>query len=308
MGRIIDGHVHIRPAHLKGTFDKRFDVKVEGFGKAVFPDGRIFRFMPPFFADSVFDADTLIETMDERNVEKAIILQSLFIEINEDVAQAAAKYPDRLKGAMIVDPNEPDAVRQLCEWNDAGLDILKFEMNPVLGFGCEKYRVRFASDQVTELLDEAEARNMTVAIDPNVPGGPGYQPEQIRQQIREHPHLRFVLCHLGFATYQTMHDPDRKAIWKEMIDLAGYDNVWVDVSAMPDLFKEEGWPYPTALQLLKEVIDKYGASKPIFGSDIPGTLSNASYSQMIDMFTRCEGISDSNLDRLFCLNAIDAYY
>ena len=308
MNRLIDGHVHIRPGHLKGSKDKRFDVNIEGCGKAVFANGRIFRFMPPFFAESAFEADTLIETMDERGVEKAVILQSLFIEINEDIAQAVGKYPDRLKCAMIVDPNEKDAGKQLFYWNDRGLDILKFEMNPVLGFGCPEYFVSFDSPQVTRLLDAAQERNMTVTIDPNVQGGPGYQPEGIKKQIVSHPDTRFVICHLGFARYAMLQDEDAMKQWREMIDLAGFDNVWIDVSAMPDLFKEEGWPYPTPLKMLRDLIDRYGAGKPIFGSDIPGTMANASYSQMIEMFSSRAELTESEKDRLFCLNAIDAYF
>ena len=246
MNKLIDAHVHIRPGHLKGSKDKRFDVWVEGHGKAVFADGHIFRFMPPFFADSAFEAETLIEMMDERQVDKAVILQSLFIEINEDVAQAVKKYPDRLKGAMIVDPNEPDAVDRLLYWNDRGLDILKFEMNPVLGFGSDAYRVMFDSPQVTELFDAAAKRSMTVTVDPNVPGGPGYQSEGLEQQIRRHPDLRFVICHMGFMRQELTGDSAAVASWRKMTGLAEYENVWIDVSAMPDLFREEGWPYPTA--------------------------------------------------------------
>ena len=305
---LVDGHVHIRPGHLKGRKDKRFDVWVEGCGKARFADGRIFRFMPPFFSDSAFEADTLIETMDERSVDKAIILQSLFIEINEDVALAVGKYPDRLKGAMIVEPYAEDAVDQLIFWKNRGLDILKFEMNPLLGYGSEQYRVQFDSPQVSDLLDAAAKRGITVTIDPNVPGGPGYQSAGIEQQIISHPDLRFVICHLGFVRYDTLSDPAAMKLWREMINLARYDNVWIDVSAMPDLFKEEGWPYPTALKLTKELMEQFGSSKPIFGSDIPGTLSNASYAQMIDMFRERAGISDSDLDRVFCQNAEAAYY
>ena len=308
MSTLIDGHVHIRPGHLKGSKDKRFDVRIEGCGKAVFADGSVFRFMPPFFAESAFEADTLIETMDERGVDRAVILQSLFIEINEDVAQAVRKYPDRLKGAMIIEPDLQDAPDRLRYWNDRGLDILKFEMNPKLGFGSEEYRVMFDSPQVTSLLDAAAERNMTVTIDPNVPGGPGYQPAGVEKQIVLHPHLRFVICHLGFANTGMYQDPAALAAWREMISLARYENVWIDISAMPDLFKTEGWPYPTALKLVRELIGQFGSSKPIFGSDIPGTLSNASYAQMIDMFRERAGISDSDLDRVFCQNAEAAYY
>ena len=76
---------------------------------------------------------------------------------------------------------------------------------------------------------------------------------------------------------------------------------------MPDFFDSEGWPYPTALKLLKEAKDTVGAEKLIWGTDISGTLNRAAYPQMIEMFYRADCLEEKELDQLFYQNARDAY-
>ena len=93
---------------------------------------------------------------------------------------------------------------------------------------------------------------------------------------------------------------------ERMADLAKLPNCWLDVSAMPDFFGEEGWPYPTALELLRRVRDRVGVRKLIWGSDIPGTLCSAAYPQMMEMFRRSD-LSPAELEALFCRNAPEAY-
>ena len=97
-----------------------------------------------------------------------------------------------------------------------------------------------------------------------------------------------------------------RARWREMISLGQRENVYFDLAAMPDFFDEEGWPFPTALELFRQVKETVGIEKLVWGSDIPSTLCRATYPQMIEMFRRT-GLSDAELDRLFYTNALAAY-
>lgn len=310
MRKIIDGHVHIIPKHILGKTDPALGTKCEKFGIFVYENGEICRRVPPIFEDSSYTTECLLATLDQFEVEQAVILQSFTFRINEDVAQAVAKYPDRLKGAMVIDPREADAVDQVRYWHRRGLTIMKFEMSTVQGFSHPKAypTMRFDAPDVMALFDEAEKLGITVAVDPSPAFGNGYQVDALRTAIQAHPKLKFVICHLGFAMPDYLTDPSKKAEWERMCALAGYDNVWMDVAAMCDLFLEEGYPFRGCFGLLNEFISRYGDTKVIWGSDVPGSFNSATYREMVDMFEKEAGLSEQTKNRLFYQNALEAYY
>ena len=76
MRKIIDAHVHIVPAHLLGKIDRRFNVTIEAYGIKRFADGSVYQFMPDYLPESCFATDTLLKSMDNMGIEKAVIMQS----------------------------------------------------------------------------------------------------------------------------------------------------------------------------------------------------------------------------------------
>lgn len=302
MRKIIDAHVHITPAAALGKFNPRFNTRNLLYGYQSMGNGG-FQTMPCYIHDSQFSDDTLIHMMDVYGVEKAVILQSLMAEQNADVAAAILKYPERLAGAMVLEP-VAGWREALDYWYSRGMHIIKFEMRAYTDPNCYP-NARYDDPQMTAFFDEAERRGMTVTIDPAPIDFPVYQPEAFAKAVRSHPGVHFVLCHLGYPS--PLDQAGCRERWSEMIDAACQPNCWIDISAMPDMFDAEGWPYPTALQLLKEVRGRCGVEKLIWGSDITGTLNRATYPQMIDMYTKRSGWTEQDLERLFYQNAKEAY-
>lgn len=303
--KIFDAHVHIMPEHLLGKVDP-LGIEWSEFGEWIFDGEMVVHRMPPYFEKSCFSADALIATMNFYGIEKAAIMQSYMFEINEDIAEAIKKYPDRLIGAMTIDPREEDVTEQIRNWKNRGVTILKFEMK---GYTHPKAYpdMKFNSPDMKKVLDTAEELGMTVTIDTSNVGGSGYQVEELDQAISSHPALRFVICHFGFAEAALLKDETKYNRWKEMCALARYSNVWIDISAMPDLFIEDGYPFKNALKLFEEFVKDYGSKKAIWGSDIPGTFNSATYKEMIDMYEKDENLSDECKKNLFYYNAVDAY-
>lgn len=308
--KIIDAHAHIRPARLCGKTDHPLKVTMEPCGRAVLENGTVYQILPPYFTDSRFDPEALIGTMDAFGIEKSILMQSFAFKMNEEIAAAVSQYPDRFAGAMVVDPRDEDAAEQVRKWHKRGLSVIKFEMSNILGFTHDNAYPDFEFDNpdVLAILKEAEKLGITVVIDPNVPGSKGYQVEKIGKIVKMMPQLKVVICHLGFMTLSALDQPGTVSRWKEMLALAGYDNVWFDISALPDLFLDEGYPFKSGLKLVEEFIREYGEEKAIWGSDLPGTLSSATCRQMIEMFEKDENLSDSAKNRLFYDNAVAAYF
>lgn len=302
MKRFIDAHVHITPAAALGTKNERFGTEVMPYGYLKMGEEGFYT-MPPYIHDSQFTEDTLVKLMDVYGVEKAVILQSLMSPQNEAVAKAVEKYPDRLAGAMIIEP-VGGWEEQMEYWYGRGLRAIKFEMRAYTNPAAWP-DISYTDPRMLKLFEKAQKLGLTVTIDPAPVDFPVYEPEKLFEAIRKFPALHFVLCHMAYP--QPLDTPELETRWEQMLTVAALPNCFLDVSAMPDFFDAEGWPYPTALKLLKKAKEVAGAQKLIWGTDISGTLNRATYVQMMEMFYRADCLNEEELDGLFYRNAKRAY-
>lgn len=302
MRKRIDAHVHITPETCLGRKNERFGTENLPYGRLKMGDGG-FQTMPCYIHDSQFTSDTLINMMDLYGVERAVLLQSLMNPLNPEITQAVHKYPDRLVGAMIVEPKEgwQQEMRRLAE---EGLRVIKFEMRAFTNPNCYP-DARYDDPMMTALFDEAEKLGLTITIDPAPINFPVYNPDALATAIERHPNAHFVLCHLGYPL--PLETAEQREKWHKMVSVGKYKNCWVDISAMPDLFDAEGWPYPTAQDLIQQVKQEIGADKLIWGSDITGTLNRATYPQMMQILERDKRFTEEELDKIFYDNAVAAY-
>jgi predicted TIM-barrel fold metal-dependent hydrolase len=309
MGKI-DGHVHIVPAGVKGRFDERFKVRVEPYGIKRFVDGSVYQFMPDYMADSCFEAETLIQCMDNQGIERAVVLQSICLSFNEEVVKAVRRYPVRLAGAMVIEPRDPGCLKEMEYWRQQGLTVMKLEMSTGLGYSHPNLYPGFKLDsELGHLIwRKAAETGITVTIDSGPIDSPGYQVEALQRIILQYRDLKMVICHLGFPEINLDKKAKRYHRWEQMLSLAKYEKVWFDISAIAALFNQEGYPYQSAITYLRELIDKYGADKPIWGSDIPGTWVFATYPQMVEMWEKSPLLNDKEKVRIFKENAIKAYF
>ena len=299
--RIIDAHVHLSPPSALGRGEERLGSRLERNGWRRTAEGG-FPAMPPYLTDSCFTAEGLIALMDANGVEAAVIQQTPLSPQNEETARAVERYPDRLSGAMLLEPRE--SWREEMEyWYGRGLRGVKLEMRSLT----EKTMypgLRYTDSRMLALFARAGEMGLTVTIDPAPTDYAVYDPEALRAALEACPRTRFVLCHLAYP--RPLDSLESREKWERMADLAGLPNCWLDVSAMPDFFGEEGWPYPSALELLGRARDRVGIRKLIWGSDIPGTLCAAAYPQLIEMFRRAE-LTPAEREALFSRNAPEAY-
>ncbi len=302
MAFTVDGHVHIVPREQLGKENPRFGTVLKEYGYQDKPGGG-FHIMPPYIKDSCFDADMLVHLMDVYEVDKAVILQSLMSPVGDAIAGALACYPERLAGAMNVEP--VDGWRQqMAAWKEKGLTAVKFEMRAYTDKVCYP-DIRYNDRRMMDIFEEAGRLDLTVTIDPAPVNFPVYQPDAFLEAVSSFPDVRFVLCHLGYP--KPVDTPEERSKWEKMILAAARPNCWIDLSAIPDLFDAEGWPYPSAMDLLSYVKDRTGADKLIWGTDIPGTLQRATYPQMKEMFRRSGCLSGADLEKVMGQNAREAY-
>lgn len=284
MTKIIDAHVHI----------DRFKEK----------PGPDFDFFHPPMAEIV--VDEIVRHMDEEGVEKAVILQHPNGAMNDEVSNALTQYPDRFKGAMILEFDDERCLAQMEENYKKGLTVIKLEM-----FGTTMYYpdIKLDSKLLQKVYAKAQKLGIVIAIDPFRIGMSGYQPEALHRMIPAYPNLKFVICHMGFPFANSHTEPGKKEVYKRMLALAEYDNVWFDATAMPDMYAGiEVYPYPSALQLIRDFIDTYGVNKVLFGSDLPEELNQEDYHHLIAMFKDSALFSEHEKACILYENANSVYF
>ena len=298
---IVDCHVHIVPPSALGGGEVRLGSRLEKNGWRETAHGGFYA-LPPYLTESCFSAEALIALMDAWGVEAAVIQQSPLAPQNEETAQAVAAWPDRRAGAMLLEPRQGWR-EEMDYWHSRGLNSVKLEMRSLTEETMYP-GLRYTRERMLALFRRAGELGLTVTIDPAPTDYAVYDPEALGEAIAACPDTRFVLCHLAYP--RPVDTVEGREKWRRMAALGKEKNCWLDVSAMPDVFGEEGWPYPTALSLLGEVKGEIGGDKLLWGSDIPGTLCSAAYPQMLDMFRRA-GFSAGELEALFRENAREAY-
>lgn len=308
MRRMIDAHAHLRPAGIAGTVNRQFNVEYKKYGALTLNGTWTIQGMPEYCVDSEFTDDTLIHVMDAYGIERAVLMTaaSSDLEVNR---MAVEKYPDRLTAAMYV-MYEDDIDKQILEKYRQNFRVIKFETSTVLGYTHPSMypNFKFNSGIMKKAYHVCAAKNIPIAIDPGKPFSPGYQVEELDEAIREFSDVHFIICHLGVPEYPHTDGSPDDIRWRQMLDLAKYPNVWFDVCAMPNLFKEEEYPYATAMKYVREFADRYGKEKIIWGTDVPTTYVNCTFRQMINVFERCPLFTEEEKDLLFYDNAVRAYF
>jgi predicted TIM-barrel fold metal-dependent hydrolase len=189
---------------------------------------------------------------------------------NEYLAQVARQYADRLSWCCCVDPTEPGAADEVekCvkEWGAVGVG----ELNPIQW-------AAYANDPRTYPVYEV-CQALDVPIVLHV-GGTSHMDTHVRMKYGDvlavddvaidFPHLRIVICHLGYPKYEDASFLVQK-----------HENVFADISYLPSVSGLErtiisrhlpvvSFPYlHYAYPLLYCLSQVYGgADKLIFGTD-----------------------------------------
>lgn len=264
---------------------------------------------PTAYGDGRFPAERLLALMDREGVSRAVIVQNPTIgTINEEVASAAAKHPERLTGAVQVDPLSADAPELLRRFGSGRrLRAIKLEMSQSWGWTGVYPSLRLSDRALAPVWRTVEELGMNVIIDPGPPGNPGYQVEEIEELSARFPHVQFLIEHLGYLTKMGWRDAALQRRRLELLRLARRANVHLGFSATAVLL-EEAYPCPRTAELLEEAVGLAGAHKILWGSDAPYSLLRHSYAQMLDMVREHPRLSDSQRAAILGENAARLFF
>lgn len=286
--KIIDVHAHI--AQYIAGFTSRGELRAIGQGKAQYSTGETFQMFPQEMGDIGVSPEALLKVMDENGVEKAVLLQGNWLGFQNEYTYAAVqKYPNRFAGAATYDPfcvNAELIKKHL--FDDLGFKIVKFELSNGSGLMANRPPVYLDGTVMNGCFAHAREKGLTVVLDIGRPRNPCWQVDALASVISKYPQINFVVCHLLA--------PQRGdgELLKEALKKLVAPNVYFDIAALAHNQKPESYPYPTAVEHLKNAKSIVGAERLMFGSDMPCTLTCESYQNLVNyviyggVFTKSE--------------------
>ena len=239
--------------------------------------------LPPLAIKTEFPPEVLIQYMNWAGVEKTVLLQGAFYgECNRYAAEAIRRWPDRLLGQAFLDPWESGARQMFDEAvGELGFRGIKLELSEAAGLSGIHPDLRLDGPDVAWLWKEMAERDLLLTLDLGAIGSRSYQTDAVRSIIKQHPDLRIVIAHLCQPNPAAEHDEAAWALWQEQVALACNPNVYMDTAALPAYLQDEGYPFPSARRYIQNAINVTGPDKILWGTDIPGLLTVATYHQLV---------------------------
>jgi predicted TIM-barrel fold metal-dependent hydrolase len=306
---IIDAHVHIIDK-ISGVV-KDGEVKGAEYGIINIGNSSIY-LTPPLNSETTFTARTLEEFMIFGNVDKAMVLQGcLYGSKNDYINEINDQYKHNLAFAMYLNPWEEHALKQFDKLLDQNIyKALKLECSINTGFFGLHESYSLTDKCIYSILNKMQKNNMTLVLDLGEPLTRSYQTKAVEQIARVFKDLKIVICHLGQPRSWLKDDEEKMELWKKQISLAKLGNIWFDTASLTSYFSEL-YAFEKGYEFFEIAVNLISADRIMMGTDIPGTLVNANYQQMLNLpkyYAQKMGLSISETQKIMGLNAEFVYF
>ena len=202
-------------------------------------------------------AEDLISTMDRDAVEQAVVFgfgwrdMDLCRRDNDYVIESVARYPDRLIGFAIVNPQSGrEAVREIERCAAAGLDGVGELMPDGQGYRLDDLKIMAPFVEVAMELDMILLSHCSEPVGHLYPGQGTVTPDEIIRFARFFPDATLVCAHWGGGAifYELMPEVARVMC-----------NVYYDTAASLFLYKDD----------IFSLAARWAPGKVLFGTDYP---------------------------------------
>ena len=273
---IIDAHAHLWKKQ-QGIVNGKAVYDIGG-GRSDF-GGEIKQMMPPYMTDGENSGERFIANMNYVGVSASVITQE-YIDGNQDsyLLECKKKFPNRLKVCALYEEKEMGDISdfdgiKIC----AGRLTDKNLLNHIYPFRLASEKDKFISN---DLADGDE------------------QTEEMKEVIKMFPELKIAIGHFGMVTREN---------WLEQIKLAEAKNVFIESGGITWLFNSEFYPYPSAVEAIKEAAGLVGMEKLMWGSDYPRTMTAITYKMSYDFIVKSDRLTDREKALFLGENAAEFY-
>jgi len=300
----IDAHVHI--AQVLMGFGSRGEFYPAGNGRARWLTGEEKQIVPPGLGEDAFTYEDLLRLMDGQGIERAVILQGPMLGFhNEYVAEAVRYAPDRLTGLGSFDPyclESRRIMKRLTE--DLGLKGFKFEISADNGLAGYHPDLDLRSECWTPVWETAQEKKLILSFDFGPLGGPSTKHiAQAAELAAACPGIIWVMEHSFLPVPGSL-----ERFSAEVARMQKAENVFFTIATIPSNFKKEGYPYRGSWPFLRELKERVGAERILWGTDAPGTLFNTPYPGLKEYLPLSGVFTQEELAKVVRENALRLYW
>ena len=273
---IIDAHLHLW--EKQDGMVNGLPVYHVGNGKSTFL-GETRQMMPAYMDDGRNTAERLLGNMNYACVNAAVVTQE-YMDGNQDeyLLRVREKYPDRFRVCSLYE--ERDGYRT------DGFDGIKI---------CAQRLKDKDLRKLLHVFKDAETRGMFVSID--LADG-DEQVDSLQWVIDQCPALKIAIGHFGMVTTDG---------WQRQIELAKNPNVYIESGGLTWLFNYEYYPFPSAIEAIREAIDICGIEKLMWGSDYPRTMTEITYKMAVRFILETDRLTEDEKKAFLGENARKFY-
>ncbi len=287
---IIDAHSHLW--QKQDTIWNGKEIRTTQNGRSLFL-GEEVQMLPPFMIDGVNSAEVFLSNMDYAQVSAAIVVQEMIDGIQNDyLEKVATDYPNRFVVCGMCDFLKDGFLNEAKKLIEKGFHGIAIPGHRLL---LDQRRVYLNSTEMMEMFKLMEKNHVFLSI--TLADG-DLQVEELREVIQECPNLRIAIGHFGMPTIPR---------WEEQIKLARYENVMIESGGITWLYNSEFYPFPSAINAIKQAADLVGIHKLMWGSDYPRTITAITYKMSYDFIIKSKVLSEKEKQLFLGENAIQFY-
>jgi predicted TIM-barrel fold metal-dependent hydrolase len=269
------------------------------------------QWLPPHLEENAASAERMLAQMRYLGVDRALLQRGyLYGLIDEWLAEIVRRHPDRLRACLTVDesrlddPGEIDHLRRCVR--ELGLTALYVDNDRFWSgaqgadFGAAPYVTFWEAIQETGIPVLWDIRFVQRRTQADYLG----EVARLHRLARQFPRIRHVLTH-GLPA----HALAGGLIPDEILALLREPNVSLEL--LFPLLYGASWEYPyvEAQPIVRELYQRLGAGKLVWGSDMPNVERSCTYRQSLTYLTRhCEFVPAADLDRIVGGNANELYF
>ena len=282
------------------------------------------QYVPPMLHNLEFPPETLIAEMDYAGVDKAVFHHSPHLGmLNSFLGEAVARYPSRFTRLIGVRdaeiPRDPDAaVSELeDEVRTGGWCGVQFFSRPYYAGGNE---APWDGGQMQPFWDAVASLKMPVYFTLQASEGRRYSSEERESYLDEHrtllrwmeryPDLTVVLTHgLSWLSFQ---EGDRIRFPEQAWEVFKSPRCHLQLLFVIQMGGMWEYPWTQAETTVKECVERVGADRLIWGTDMPMVARFCTYRQALDQYrvhsdflteNEREAITGGNAARIIALAA-----
>ena len=200
-------------------------------------------------------ADELITEMDAHAVDWAVLVQTSWSTWdNGYIADSVARFPQRLIGHGLIDPQDPNNAAHVHYW---------VEERGLAGF---RFHPMYYPDEKILLTAQNEAMWAAIAaLDVVIQFHlRAEQADQVAVIAQRYPHLRLIIDHMG---YPQVNEP--VAAFQPIFDLARFDNIHFKLSDVAGR-SQQPFPYADVHPFIQLLLNAFGSARTMWGTGYPG--------------------------------------